>query len=34
MAKALDDLRVPGWKLHELSGKRKGTWAVWITGNY
>jgi proteic killer suppression protein len=34
LARTLDDMRVPGWKLHELSGKRKGTWAVWVTGNY
>lgn len=34
VAKTPDDMRIPGWKLHELSGKRKGTWAVWVTGNY
>ena len=34
VAETLDDMRVPGWKLHELKGERRGTWAVWVTGNY
>lgn len=34
-AKALDPLRaIPGYKLHSLSGKLKGFWSVWVTGNY
>jgi len=28
------DIGLPGYKLHELSGKEKGTWAVWISGNW
>ena len=24
----------PGLKLHELSGKRKGYWSVWVSGNW
>ena len=28
------DMNLPGYKLHELSGKEKGTWSVWITGNW
>ena len=24
----------PGWKLHQLSGDRAGTWSLWVTGNY
>jgi len=27
------DMNLPGYKLHELSGKKKGTWAVWVSGN-
>ena len=27
-------MRVPGYKFHELSGDRKGTYAVTVTGNY
>ncbi len=33
-AKEITDLNLPGFKLHELEGKRKGTWSVWITGNW
>jgi len=28
------DMNLPGYKLHELSGKEKGTWSVWVTGNW
>jgi len=28
------DMDLPGLKLHELSGKRKGTWPVWVSGNW
>lgn len=28
------DLMIPGLDAHELSGDRKGTWAVRITGNW
>jgi proteic killer suppression protein len=28
------DMDLPGLKLHELSGKRKGDWAVWVSGNW
>ncbi|MGD0191258.1 MAG: type II toxin-antitoxin system RelE/ParE family toxin [Rhizomicrobium sp.] len=27
-------LTVPGWRLHELKGDRKGTWSMSITGNW
>jgi len=26
------DMGIPGWGLHELLGKRKGTWAVEVSG--
>jgi proteic killer suppression protein len=29
-----DDMRLPGARLHELRGDRKGQWAVWVTGNW
>ena len=29
-----EDLNLPGYNLHELSGNRKATWAVWISGNW
>ena len=28
------DMNLPGYKLHELSGKEKGTWSVCVTGNW
>ena len=31
LPKAMD---LPGYKLHELKGARKGTLAVWVTGNW
>lgn len=27
-------MRVPGYKFHELTGNRKGTYSVTVTGNY
>jgi len=29
-----DDMNVPGWNLHALSGPLKGHWSVWINGNW
>lgn len=29
-----NDMNLPGLGLHELSGKRKGTWAVKVSGNW
>jgi proteic killer suppression protein len=28
------DMDLPGLRLHELKGKRKGTWAVDVSGNW
>lgn len=28
------DMNLPGLKLHELRGKRKGIWYVWVNGNW
>lgn len=28
------DMNLPGLKLHELKGGRKGTWSVWVNGNW
>ena len=25
---------LPGLGLHELDGRRKGTWTVWVSGNW
>lgn len=29
-----EDMNLPGYNLHELSGDRKGIWAVWVSGNW
>jgi proteic killer suppression protein len=29
-----DDMNLPGLKLHELTGGRRGTWAVKVSGNW
>jgi len=28
------DMNLPAYKLHELKGKMKGTWSVWVNGNW
>ena len=31
-ARSIDDMNIPGFRLHPLKGARKGTWAVWVSG--
>lgn len=33
-ARVIDDLNVPGFRLHELKGKDRGRWSVWVNGNW
>lgn len=33
-AKRPEDMGLPGWKLHPLSGSLKGHWAVSVSGNW
>ena len=33
-ATIIDDMDLPGWKLHPLKGSRAGLWAVSISGNW
>lgn len=28
------DMNLPGYHLHELKGKYKNIWSVWVTGNW
>jgi toxin HigB-1 len=30
----IDDLDIPGYKLHSLKGDRKGTWSISVSGNW
>jgi proteic killer suppression protein len=33
-AGAPEDMNVPGWRFHELTGDRRGTYSVTVTGNW
>jgi len=33
-AQAIDDMDVPGFKLHSLRGSERGRWSVWVNGNW
>lgn len=33
-SKAPNDMNLPGYKLHELKGKKYGIWSVWVNGNW
>jgi toxin HigB-1 len=26
--------KYPGWRVHQLKGRRRDEWSVWVTGNY
>lgn len=30
----IDDLDIPGYRLHPLKGSRKGTWSITVSGNW
>ena len=33
-AMSIEDMDIPGWRLHSLKGNRAGLWAVNISGNW
>ena len=33
-AQSLDDIDILGWRLHPLSGKLQGRWAISVSGNW
>lgn len=33
-ALTIEDMDIPGWRLHQLKGDRKGLWAVNVSGNW
>ena len=33
-AQTIDDMDVPGFRLHPLKGRAKGRWSVWVSGNW
>jgi proteic killer suppression protein len=28
-----NDMNLPGYRLHKLTGKEEGTWSIWVSGN-
>jgi toxin HigB-1 len=33
-AQSIEDMNVPGFRLHRLKGAERGRWAVWVNGNW
>ena len=33
-AHTIDDMNVPGFRLHPLKGKDRGRWSAWVNGNW
>jgi toxin HigB-1 len=33
-ATVIEEIDIPGWDLHQLTGNRAGTWSIRVTGNY
>ena len=33
-AQVIDDMNIPGFRLHQLRGKKKGVWAIDVSGNW
>ncbi|WP_256367352.1 type II toxin-antitoxin system RelE/ParE family toxin [Microbulbifer sp. SH-1] len=33
-AVSIDDLNIPGYRLHPLKGQRKGIWSITVNGNW
>ena len=33
-AQSIDDMNIPGFRLHRLKGTERGRWSVWVNGNW
>ncbi|MGY8796852.1 MAG: type II toxin-antitoxin system RelE/ParE family toxin [Woeseiales bacterium] len=33
-AQSVDDMDIPGYRLHSLKGRLKGRWSIWVSGNW
>ncbi len=33
-AETIDDMDIPGFRLHALEGSDKGRWSIWVNGNW
>ena len=33
-AYSIDDMKIPGYRLHRLKGRGKDQWSIWVNGNW
>jgi proteic killer suppression protein len=33
-SQTIEDMNVPGFRLHPLKGSERGRWSVWVSGNW
>jgi proteic killer suppression protein len=33
-ARTIDDMDIPGFRLHPLKGTERGRWSIWVNGNW
>jgi toxin HigB-1 len=33
-AQAIQDVDIPGFRLHALKGSERGRWSIWVNGNW
>ena len=33
-AQSIEDMEIPGFRLHSLKGKESGRWSIWVNGNW
>ncbi len=33
-AVSIDDMNIPGFRLHPLKGEERSRWSVWVNGNW
>ena len=33
-AQNIEDMDIPGYRLHPLKGRSKGRWSIWVSGNW
>ena len=33
-AQAIEDVDIPGFRLHTLKGAERGRWSIWVNGNW
>ena len=33
-AQSVEDVDIPGFRLHALRGEERGRWSVWVSGNW